>query len=58
MSSKTILLIFSAAALAVYGIWWLVTPHNFEQCVQKNMKDAQTDRAAAMIYRACETQHK
>ena len=34
----------------------MIVPKNFEECVQKNIKDAHSDVAAKMIYSTCRKQ--
>lgn len=54
-NKKYLYIAFLIASIG-YGVWWLTTPHSFEECVQKYLKDAHTDRATAILYASCKRQ--
>ena len=52
---KVVVAIAMAAmvAVAIYAIKEINKPSTYEECILKNMKDAQSERAAAYISQAC-----
>jgi len=39
--------------IAVFAVNYMRKPHTFDECILKNMPNAQAERAAAAIYGAC-----
>lgn len=40
--------------VAIVFLWYLATPHNYNDCIISGMKDANNDRAAALVALACQ----
>lgn len=56
MDKKTVqmALLFIAIGAAVgWGATWLQKPRNYEECVLKNINDAESDTAARLVGIAC-----
>lgn len=44
------------SALAIFLLWRGSAPSSYEDCVQKNIKNAHTDRAAMLVHSSCSRQ--
>ena len=56
MDKKKVVVAMVAAAMVAVGIYAIKEinePKTYEECILKNMKDAQSERAAAYISQAC-----
>ncbi|HIF58418.1 MAG TPA: hypothetical protein EYQ26_02860 [Rhodospirillales bacterium] len=53
MSNKIIIVSLSLALVIAFG-FWLTLPKNYDDCVLKYLKDANTDLAVRAIAQACD----